>query len=226
METSVLRDLELAGGIAGMAAVALTVLWLTTMIRVPPPNGAAKERLVFYDDRRWLLWAHFVPSLLIAVAYVPIWIGLAAFLWPAHASLAVLSSAFGLLYVPFALTGYSLQFTAARGIVECASEDRDGWLPVWRVVSFSDAPESASGWLVVLGYALWGAGGAFAAAALLSAPGGLEIAAGCALAVTALLTWLGAAGVAASDRRLQWAVLASGATSLAATGLVAVLLLV
>ena len=139
--------------------------------------------------------------------------------------LASLTLAFGMLYVPFALIGYSLQFTAVRGIVESVSDDEDRWLPVWRVLSFSNAPESATGWLVVLGYAIWGIGAAFAAAALVDGSGGIEIATAAALAVTALLAWLGAIGVVTREPRLEWAVLASGATSLAATGLIALLLL-
>lgn len=225
MNPTVLCDLEQAGGLAAIAAVVLTLVWLVTMVRTPPPEGHASERMAFYARRPGLLRLHFLPAMLIAITYVPIWLGLAASIGPSHGLLASLTLAFGMLYVPFALIGYSLQFTAVRGVVESISGDEDRWLPVWRVLSFSNAPESATGWLVVLGYAIWGIGAAFAAAALLDGSGGLELATGIALAVTALLTWLGAIGVVARDAHLSWAVLASGVASLAATGLVAALLL-
>jgi hypothetical protein len=221
----VLSDLESAGGIAAVIAVALTLVWLGILFRVPPPDGDPADRLAYYARLPSLLLAHFVPSTLIAVAYVPVWIGLAAYLWATRAFAAVLTVAFGILYVPFALIGYSLQYTAARAIAAESSRDGERWLPVWRVVSFSDAPESATGWLVVLGYAVWGVGAAFAAAGLAAESGGLRFATGVALAVTALLTWIGAAGVVARNPRLGWAVLASGGTSVAATGLIAALLL-
>ena len=225
MNLSILRDLEQAGGMAAVAAVVLTVVWLATMVRTPPPEGEASERLAFYAGRPDLLRVHFLPAMFIAVAYVPIWLGLAASIAPSHGLLASLTLAFGLLYVPFALIGYSLQFTAVRGVLESISGDEDRWLPVWRVLSFSNAPESATGWLVVLGYAIWGIGAAFAAAALVDGSGGLEVATGIALAVTALLTWLGAIGVVGRNPRLKWAVLVSGVTSAVATGLIAALLL-
>lgn len=225
MNTEVLSELESAGGIAAVIAVVLTLVWLGILFRVPPPEGDASDRLAYYARRHSLLLAHFVPSTLIAIAYVPVWIGLAAHLWTIQAFAAVLIVAFGILYVPLALVGYSLQYTAARAIAEESSTESEQWLPVWRIVSFSDAPESATGWLVVLGYAVWGVGAAFAATGLVAASGGLEIATGCALAVTALLTWIGAAGVVARNPRLERAVLASGVTSVAATGLIAALLL-
>jgi hypothetical protein len=225
MGTAVLSDLELAGGVAAIVAVALTLVWLGIMVRLPPPGGDAGARLVHYAGRPSLLIAHFVPSLLIAVAYVPIWLGVAAHLWKVQTLEAVLAAVFGILYVPFALVGYSLQFTVARAIAAGTSADRDRWLPVWRVVSFSDAPESATGWLVVLGYAVWGLGAAFATAGLVSKGGGLEVATAVALAVTATLTWLGAIGVVARSPRLEWGVLASGVASVAATGLIAALLI-
>jgi hypothetical protein len=225
VDKQVLSQLQSAGGMAAVAAVGLTLAWLVILFRVPPPEGDASDRLAHYARRPSLLLAHFVPATLIAVAYVLIWVGLAAHLWTTHAFAAVLSVAFGILYVPLVLVGYTLQYTTARAIAEHSSVETERWLTAWRIVSFADAPESATGWLVVLGYAVWGIGAAFAAAGLVAESGGLEIATACALAVTALLAWVGAGGVVARNRFLQRAVLASGVTSVAATGLIAALLL-
>jgi hypothetical protein len=223
LESQLLHDLATAGGVAAVVAVVLNLVWLGLMIRATPGGGNAQERLQFYAEHPRLQYVHFLPTMLIAIAHVPIWVGLAAHVWATHPSNAVLAAASGLLYVPFALIGYSLQFTVARAIAE--DSHREELVSVWRVVSFGDAPESAAHWLVVLGYALWGMGAAFAAAALVARSDGLEVVTGYALGVTALLTWLGAVGVAVWKPWLKWATIASGATSVVAIGLVAGVLL-
>lgn len=225
MDASLRDALELAGGIAAAAAMGLTLLWLGIMARIPPPSGEAAERWSFYGGRRSLLYAHFLPSMFVAIAYVPIWIGLAAHLWDGRAALGILAAVFGVLYVPFALIGYSLQVTVARAIAGESAETRARWAPTWEVLSFSDAPESAAHWLVVLGYAVWGIGAAFAAAGLVVGSGAMGVATGSAFASTAALTWIGAAGVVTANPRMGWAVVASGVASVAATGLAAALLL-
>ncbi len=218
-------DLRMVGGISALVALALTLVWLAVMARTPPIAERPDTQMTFYAERGRLLIRQFLPTALVAFAYVPVWLGLAAYLWPEQAALGLIGAAFGVLYVPFVVVGYWLQLTVVRAVgVESASAP-DGWVPVWRLLAFSSRPESLSGSLVVLGYAVWGLAAAFSGVGLIIAGGAVATLTGTAMLITAALTWLGATGHVLRHDVLEKGVMASGITSVVATGLIAVVLL-
>jgi hypothetical protein len=151
MGTGVLADLELVEAIAAVVVVLLTLVWLVVMVRFPPSAGDGGARLACYAEPRGLLVLEFLPAALLALCCVPVWTGLGVHLRTARPAAGGLSVVSGILHVPPALVGYSQPFTVARAMAGATPADRERVLPVWRVVAFSGAPESAAGWMVVLG---------------------------------------------------------------------------
>jgi hypothetical protein len=219
-----LEALRTIGAWSAVIAVVLTLLWLIILIRSPDPGSAADEQVAFYGAQGSLLIRQFLPTTLVAFCYVPVWLGLAVDVWDSAAALALVAAAFGLLYPPVVAMAYWSQYTVARSVAEACDDDPAAAARIWAIIGFSEDPRSVPGSLVVLGYFIWGIAGALFAVALMENGGGVRPAAAGALGLTAALTTTGAIGVVWRNRVLTRAVLASGATSVVATGLVAAVL--
>lgn len=220
-----LESLRTMGAWSAVVVVLLTGLWLAIFVRSPDPGSTADAQVAFYSTRGPLLIRQFLPTTLVALCYVPIWLGVAVDVWDEAAALALVAAAFGLLYPPVVAVAYWTQYTVARGVAEATGEDPAVAARVWSIIGFSDDPRSVSGSLVVLGYFVWGIAGALFAVALVVAGGGVRPAAAGAFGLTAALTSAGAVGVVWRNRTLAAAVLASGATSVVAAAMAAVVLL-
>ena len=219
-----LESLRAVGAWAAVIVVLLTITWLVSFVRSPDAGSTADQQVAFYSEHGPLLIRQFLPTTLVALLYVPLWLGLAAEVWDAAAAIAILGVAFGLLYPPLVAVAYWTQYTVARGVAEAAGDDSEAAGRAWRVIGFSDDPRSVPGALVVLGYFVWGLAGAMFAVALLRTGGPARVAAAAAFGLTAALTTIGAVGFVWRNRTLATGVLASGVTSVLATALAAVVL--
>lgn len=222
-----LEPLVLVGGLAAIVAAAFTVVWLVVMAALPsPPRGSAPDdELAFIAEHDRAQIAKFLPTTLVAFAYVPTWLGLGVLLWneaPAAASLAV---AFGLLYPATTAAGYWMQYTAVRGLADLAATDQPAARAAYLVVGFHDRPTSVSASAVYLGYTLWSFGGVAAGVGLVGHGGGLATTTAILFFVTAALMFVGVAGQIARNRILSMGALLSGVASLGATVATAILLL-
>lgn len=222
-----LKPLLLIGGVCASAAAALTLLWLVMMVSLPslPAGSATDDELAFIAAHDRAQVAKFLPTTLVAFAYVPTWIGLAALLWDGAPAAAALAVAFGVLYPAVTATGYWMQYTVVRGLADLAATDRVTSRAAYEIVGFHDRPTSMSASAVILGYTLWSLGGVAAGIGLVAHGGGLAVATGILFLVTAALMFLGAAGHITRHRLLTAGVFLSGVTSLGATIASALLLI-
>lgn len=222
-----LEALVRIGGIAAIAAAVLTLIWLVVMVTTTsaPAGSTDLEELRSIADHDADQIARFLPTTLVAIAYVPTWLGLGALLWAEAPALAALGVAFGVLYPAFTATGYWMQYTVVRGLARLAKLDEPTARAGYEVVGFHDRPTSMSYSAVVLGYVFWSLAGVAVGIGLLSHGGGLATTTGSLFLVTAALMFTGAAGHVARSRILATGVLLSGVTSLGATVATAVLLM-
>ncbi len=222
-----MRTLVLVGGVSALVAAALTLVWLVLMVTVPaPPRGStAGEELDFIKQHGAARVASFLPTTLVAFAYIPAWLGLGALLWEEAPATAVLAVAFGVLYPAITAVGYWMQYTVVRGLADLHGTDEAAARTAYEIVGFHDRPTSMSAAAVVLGYTVWSLGGVAAGIGLLAHGGGLAVTTGVLFLVTAVLMFVGAAGRVARNRILETGVMLSGVTSLGATAAVGFLLL-
>ncbi len=218
------ESLKTVGAWAAVLVVLLTIAWLVNFVRSPDAGSTADQQLAFYSEHGSLLIRQFLPTTLVALLYVPLWVGLAVDAWDAAAAIAVLGVAFGLLYPPLVAMAYWTQYTVARGVAELAGDDPEAARRAWQLIGFNDDSRSVPGALVVLGYFVWGIAGGIFAVALLQTGGTTRVAAAAAFGLTAALTTAGAIGFVWRNRTLATGVLASGVTSVLATALAAVVL--
>jgi hypothetical protein len=212
------------GAWAAVLVAVLTTTWLLVMVLDPMPGGGSRAEVEVIGAAGWRQIPRFLPTTLVAFAYVPIWLALAVLLWREEPSLALPAAGFGLLYVPVTALGYWLQYTVTRALAEAAIDDSAGARAAYEVIGFHERRTSVTGAAVVLGYTLWSLGAVFAGAGLVRSCGSAAVATGVLLLVTAGLMVLGAAGVVIRNRVLELGVLLSGVASLAATIAAAVLL--
>lgn len=214
-----LEPLVLIGGISALVAAALTLLWLVLLVTLPSPpassTGADELEFIAAHDRARI--ASFLPSTLVAMAYVPVWLGLGVLLWEEVPAAAALAVAFGALYPAITASGYWMQYTVVRGLAELHADDEITARAAYEVVGFHDRPTSMSGAAVILGYTVWSLGGVAAGIGLVGHGGGLATTTGWLFLVTAVLMFIGAAGHIARNKTLELGVLLSGVTSLGAT---------
>jgi hypothetical protein len=222
-----LEPLLLIGGIAALVAAALTLLWLIVRVTLPsPPAGSrGEEELAFIAAHDRSQIAKFLPTTLVAFAYVPIWLGLGVLLWDEAPAAAALAVGFGVLYPAITAVGYWQQYTVVRALAQLPKEGGAAARGSYELVGFHDRPTSLSGSLVVLGYAVWSFGGLAAGVGLVAAGAGLAVTTGILFVVTAALMLVGAAGYIVRNRVLEKGVMASGVVSLAATTVAGFLLL-
>lgn len=221
-----LEPLVVLGAVAGFVAAFLTLVWLAAMAALPSPpaDSTADQELAFMAAHDRVQIARFLPTTLVALAYVPVWLGLGVLLWEEAPAAAILAVAFGLLYPPTTAIGYWMQYTVVRGLAGRADDDPVGTAAVYEVVGFHDRPTSLSASAVILGYTFWSLGGIAAGTGLIGHGGGLAVTTGILFVVTAGLMVIGAAGHVARHRLLSRGVVLSGVVSLGATISAALLL--
>jgi hypothetical protein len=222
-----LEPLVLIGGVAAFAAAALTVAWLVVMVtmRSPQAGSTADEELAFIAANDGAQIAKFLPTTLVAFAYVPTWLGLGVLLWEEAPAAGGLAVAFGLLYPATTATGYWMQYTVVRGLAGLAATDEVAARSAYEIVGFHDRPTSMGASAVVLGYTLWSFGGVAAGVGLVAHGGGHAVTTGVLFLVTAALMFLGVIGHIARNRVLNLGIFLSGVTSLGATIATALLLI-
>jgi hypothetical protein len=221
-----LEALVLVGGVSAFVAAALTLVWLVMMVTLPSPAGST------IDDELASIAAHdgaqiakFLPTTLVAVAYIPTWLGLGALLWEEAPAAAALAVAFGVLYPAITASGYWMQYTVVRGLADLADDHPVTARAAYEIVGFHDRPTSMSASAVILGYTVWSFGGLAAGIGLVAHGGGLAVTTGVLFLVTAVLMFLGAAGYIARNRVFTTGVFLSGVTSLGATVTTALVLI-
>lgn len=220
-----LEPLVLVGAICAFVAAALTLVWLAVMIMSPsPPTGSnGDEELAFIAAHDRAQIAKFLPTTLVALAYIPAWLGLGVLLWDEAPAAAALMVAFGVLYPAITAVGYWMQYTVVRGLANLG--DQVTARAAYEVVGFHDRPTSMSAAAVILGYTVWSLGGLAAGVGLVAHGGGLAVTTGVLFLVTAALMFVGAAGHVARNPIIEKGVLLSGVTSLGATAAAGILLL-
>lgn len=211
--------LVLIGGITALVAAVLTVVWLVVMVAVPsPPSGSTgDEELSFIASHDRSQIAKFLPTTLVAFAYVPTWLGLGVLLWDEAPAAAALAVAFGVLYPAITAVGYWMQYTVVRGLAQMYRDDEVAAGAAYEIAGFHDRPTSMSASAVVLGYTVWSLGGLAAGVGLVSHGGGPATTTGVLFLVTALLMFVGIVGHVVRNRILEMGVMLSGVTSLGAT---------
>lgn len=222
-----LEALVLIGGVSAFVAAVLTVVWLVLLATLPAPprDSTGDQELAFIatHDRHQI--AKFLPTTLVAIAYVPTWLGLGALLWDEVPQLAAIAVAFGVLYPAITAVGYWMQFTVVRGIADLVAHGEASAGAAYEVVGFHDRPTSMGTSVVILGYTVWSFGGLAAGIGLVVHGGGLPTTTGVLFLLTAGLMFVGAAGHVARNRLLEMGVMFSGVVSLGAiiaTGLLLV----
>ena len=221
-----LEALVLVGGVSAFVAAALTLMWLVMMVTLPAPAGSATDdELASIESHDGAQIAKFLPTTLVAVAYIPTWLGLGVLLWDEAPAAAALSVAFGVLYPAITAPGYWMQYTVVRGLADLAHTDEITARAAYEIVGFHDRPTSMSASAVILGYTLWSFAGLAAGIGLVTHGGGLAVTTGILSMVTAALMFLGVAGHIARNRVLNMGVFLSGVTSLGATIATALLLI-
>ncbi len=220
-----LESLVVVGGVSAFVAAALTLVWLVMMVTLPSPAGStADDELASIAAHDGAQIAKFLPTTLVAVAYIPTWLGLGVLLWDEAPAAAALAVAFGVLYPASTATGYWMQYTVVRGLADLAATDQVTDRAAYELVGFHDRPTSMSASAVILGYTLWSFAGLAAGIGLMAHGGGLAVTTAVLFLVTAVLMFLGAAGYVARNRVLTTGVVLSGVTSLGATITTALLL--
>lgn len=225
--TEDLETLVLVGAVGAIVAAVLTVVWLVVIVAVPSPSAGstADDELAFIAARDRSQIARFLPTTLVAFAYVPTWLGLGALLWDEAPAAAAVGAAFGVLYPAVTATGYWMQYTVVRGLADLARSDPDAGRAGYEIVGFHDRPTSMTASAVILGYTLWSLAGVAFGVGLVTGGGGLAVTTGVLFLVTAGLMFAGGAGYIARNRVLTTGVMLSGVTSLGATVSAAWLLL-
>jgi hypothetical protein len=207
-----IRDMARYGSYAAILLGALTLLWIATLGLAPvPPDGAsASERLQFIAEHEgWhtLTFAAVVP---LGLAHVPVWIGLAAVIWPRRPAMASMAAAFGLLYSPFTVLGYWSQLTTVRGLVALAGTEPERAAAAFEVIGFTGDLWSLSYGIVVMGYGLWGLAALAVFGGLRDTEHRLTRVVAVLFGVSGALGVIGAAGFAAQIPALELGVLLSG----------------
>lgn len=222
-----LESLILVGGVAAVVASVLTVVWLAIMALLPSPaaGSTTDEELAFIAAHDGTQIARFLPTTLLAMAYVPIWVALAVLLWDEAPAAAALAVAFGVLYPAITASGYWMQYTVVRGLADLADSDIAVARSAYEIVGFHFRPTSMSASAVILGYTVWSFGGLAAGIGLVAHGSGLAVTTGLLFLVTAALMFVGAAGHVARNRVLAMGVFLSGVTSLGAVIATAFLLI-
>ena len=220
-----LEALVLIGGISALVAAAFTLVWLAMMVALPsPPAGSGDDELAFIRGHDGAQIAKYLPTTLVAAAYVPTWLGLGVLLWDETPAAAALAVAFGVLYPAVTAAGYWMQYTVVRGLAEMSQTDEVAARAAYEIVGFHDRPTSMSASAVILGYTVWSFAGLAAGFGLMMHGGGLALTTAVLFIVTAVLMFVGAAGYIARNRVLNTGVFLSGVTSLGATVATAFLL--
>lgn len=222
-----LDALVLIGGVSAFVAAALTLLWLLMMATLPSPpaDSAGEDELAFIAAHDRTQIAKFLPTTLVAGAYVPTWLGLGVLLWDEAPTAAAIAVAFGVLYPAITAVGYWMQYTVVRGLAGLAATDEVAARAGYEIVGFHDRPTSMTASSVILGYVVWSFAGLAAGIGLVAHGGGLALTTGALFLVTAALMFVGATGYVARHRVLERGVLLSGVTSLGATLATGVLLI-
>jgi hypothetical protein len=137
-----LEGLVLAGAIGAFVAAALTLVWLAMMATLPSPPAASTvdDELAFIAAHDAAQVAKFLPTTLVAIAYVPTWLGLGVLLWDEAPAAAALAVGFGVLYPPVTALGYWMQYTVVRGLADLAATDAVSARVAYEIVGFHDRP--------------------------------------------------------------------------------------
>lgn len=214
------------GAVAAAVVTAATVAWVVLLAAGPTlAEGAdAQQRIAFLTEHMGWHLAGFAVVVPLALLYVPMWLGLAAQLWPRQPAAGLLAVAFGLVYAPFGLFGYWSQLTVVRGLTELHASSPQEALVAVEVLAFDGQPWSIGYATAVLAYAVWGVAAIAVAAGLLRDRQALARWTGAFFALTGVLSVLGAVGFVARVELLELAVMVSGITSLLASATTAVLL--
>ncbi len=214
------------GSVAAAVVTAATVAWVALLAAGPTlADGAdAQQRIDFLTEHMGWHLAGFAVVAPLALLYVPMWLGLAALLWPRQPAAGLLAVAFGLVYTPFGLFGYWSQLTIVRGLTQLHTTSPNEALVAVEVLAFDGQPWSIGYATAVLAYTVWGVAAIAAAIGLLRDRQALARWTGGFFALTGLLSLLGAVGFVARVELLEFGVMISGVTSLLASAATAVLL--
>jgi hypothetical protein len=218
--THLARDLLQAGWISAAIMAVLTAAWVVALALVPGPPGEAAlvEKLRYLGDHpETAIGPGLVAGL--ALLHIPVWLGLAATVWPRRPAAGLFAVVFGLVYAPLASMSYWAQLTVVRGLADVSGSDPGAAAAAYRLFEFPGGLASFSYGVDVLAYVVWGVAAISACVGLFALEGRLAQTAALLWGIGGVLAIVGGLGFVTESDLLELGVLLSGVVFL--VGLIA-----
>jgi hypothetical protein len=200
------------GSIAAAILIVLTIAWVILLIYPSPPSAEASavERLAFIEQHERWQTISFAVAALMAIAYVPVWIGLGALIVPARQTIGLISIALGIMFSAVLVVGYWTQLATVQNLLQLLETNTNAAIAMAGAFDFSGNFWTASYGIVIAAFVLWGLTTLTIFSGLVDSTYRPAQVTGAIYGVAGLLALIGAVGFATGIGVLEHGILLSG----------------
>lgn len=201
-----------AGSIAATILIPLTIAWVVLLIHPSPPDAGASsvERLAFIEMNEQWQTASFIVAALMAISYVPVWIGLGAVIVPYRQTIAMIAVALGIMFSALLVVGYWTQLATVQNLLQLLETNPDAAIAMAGAFEFSGNFWTASYGIVISAFVIWGLTTLTICSGLLDSAWRPAQMTAAMFGVAGLLALIGAVGFAAGISILEHGIMISG----------------
>jgi hypothetical protein len=156
--SSLIPVLARIGSIAAAILIVLTIAWVFLLIHPSPPSAEASavERLAFIEQNEHWQTISFVVAALLAIAYIPVWLGLGATIVSVRQTLGMIAVALGVMFSAVLVVGYWTQLATVQNLLQLLDTNTQAAIAMAGAFDFSGNFWSASYGIVIAAFVLWG----------------------------------------------------------------------
>ncbi len=156
--STLVPKLARAGSIAAAILIPLTIAWVVLLIHPSPPpdEASAIERLAFIEMNEQWQTASFIVAALMAIVYIPVWIGLGAVIVPVRQTVGMIAVALGVMFSALLVVGYWTQLATVQNLLQLLETNTNAAIAMAGAFEFSGNFWTASYGIVIAAFVIWG----------------------------------------------------------------------
>lgn len=200
------------GSIAAAILIVLTIAWVILLIHPSPPrtDASAVEQLAFIEQNEHWQTISFAVAALMAVAYIPVWLGLGAIIVPVRQTIGMIAVALGVMFSAVLGVGYWTQLATVQNLLQLLETNTQAAIAMAGAFDFSGNFWTASYGIVIGAFVLWGLTTLTVFAGMVDSRYRPAQITGALFGAAGLLALIGAVGFAAGIGFLEHGILLSG----------------
>ncbi len=156
--SSLIPILARIGSIAAVVLIILTIAWVILLIHPSPPSAEASavERLAFIEQNEHWQTISFAVAALMAIAYIPVWLGIGATIVSVRQTLGMIAVALGVMFSAVLVVGYWTQLATVQNLLQLLDTNTQAAIAMAGAFDFAGNFWTASYGIVIAAFVLWG----------------------------------------------------------------------